>query len=74
MNFNGFIKGAAIAVLLTANVAAAAPVVGNEPEPNYITDSFDAAISGAEVVFPYYIQCIHKKVLLPIYVCSRVKI
>ena len=53
MNFNSFIKGAAIAVLLTANVAAAAPVVGNEPEPNYITDSFDAAISGAEVVFPY---------------------
>lgn len=53
MNFNSVIKGAAIAVLLTANVAAAAPVVGNEPEPNYITDSFDAAISGAEVVFPY---------------------
>ena len=53
MNFNSFIKGAAIAVLLTANVAAAAPVVGNEPEPNYITDSFDAAISGVEVVFPY---------------------
>ena len=53
MNFKTFIKGAAIAAVLTANVAAAAPVVGNEPEPNFITDSFDAAISGAEVVFPY---------------------
>jgi P-type conjugative transfer protein TrbG len=53
MNFKNLIKSAVITALFAANTAAAAPVVGNEPEPNFITDSFDAAISGAEVVFPY---------------------
>ena len=53
MNFKKFIKGAAIAALFAANTAAAAPVAGDAPEPEFITDSFDAAISGAEVVFPY---------------------
>lgn len=53
MNFKNLIKSAVITALFAANTAGAAPVVGNEPEPNFITDSFDAAISGAEVVFPY---------------------
>lgn len=53
MNFKRLLQGAALAALITANTAAASPVAGNAPEPDFITDSFDAAISGAEVVFPF---------------------
>ena len=53
MNLKRLFQGAAIAAFMTANGAVAAPAAGNAPEPEFITDSFDAAISGAEVVFPY---------------------
>lgn len=53
MNLKKLLQSAAIAAFMSANVAAAAPAAGNAPELEFITDFFDAAISGAEVVFPY---------------------
>lgn len=77
MNFKRLLQGAALAALMTANTAAAAPVAGNAPEPDFITDSFDAAISGAEVVFRFNptksTRYMPRKALLPISVCSPVK-
>lgn len=56
--------------MLFASAAMAAPSVGIEEEENFVTDSFDAAISGAEVVFPYQANKIYRIYAQKGYICD----
>lgn len=56
--------------MLWATGATAAPSVGLESESSFVTDSFDAAISGSEVVFPYQTNRIYRIYAQKGYICD----